>query len=68
MISCVARVRLMLCVCRCLTKNCTAIVRIEVLRPVCLELYSEYKELGRFMLRSSGHTIAAGVIIKVTMI
>ena len=52
-------------ICRCLTKNCTGMVRIEVLRPVCMELYGECKELGRFMLRSSGHTIAAGVITKV---
>lgn len=53
---------------RCLTKNCTGIVRIEVLRPVCVELYGECKELGRFMLRSSGHTIAAGVVTKVKLI
>lgn len=43
-------------------------VRIEVLRPVCVELYGECKELGRFMLRSSGHTIAAGVITKVELL
>ncbi len=35
---------------------------------MCLELYGECKELGRFMLRSSGHTIAAGVIIKVRLL
>ena len=46
---------------RCLTKNSSAVVEIEFVRPVCLELYKDNKELGRFMLRSGGHTIAAGV-------
>lgn len=50
---------------RCLTKNCSAIVDIELSRPVCLELYQDSKELGRFMLRYAGNTIAAGVISKV---
>lgn len=46
---------------KCLTKNSSAVIEIEFERPVCLELYKDNKELGRFMLRSSGHTIAAGV-------
>lgn len=47
---------------RCLTKNCSALVDIAVDPPVCLELYSNIKELGRFMLRSGGKTIAAGIV------
>lgn len=35
---------------------------MEFDRPVCVELYKDNKELGRFMLRSGGHTIAAGLI------
>jgi hypothetical protein len=50
---------------RCLTKNSSAIVEIEFERTTCVELYSEYKDLGRFMLRSGGHTIAAGLIEEV---
>ena len=46
---------------RCLTKNSSAVIELEFERPVCLELYKDNKELGRFMLRSSGHTIAAGL-------
>lgn len=50
---------------RCLTRNSSAIVQLEVSRPVCLELYQEYKELGRFMMRSGGNTVAAGVVTKI---
>lgn len=50
---------------RCLTKNSSGIVDIELNRAICLELYQDYKELGRFMLRSKGVTIAAGIINKV---
>ena len=47
---------------RCLNKNCNAIVEIVSESPVCVELYSNIKELGRFMLRSGGKTIAAGLV------
>lgn len=47
---------------KCLTKNSSAVIELEFERPVCVELYKDNKELGRFMLRSSGHTIAAGLI------
>ena len=59
-----------LCFCflnwRCLTKGMNAIVEIQTQRPVSLELYKDYKELGRFMLRYGGSTIAAGVVTEVT--
>lgn len=44
-----------------------AIVEIQTQRPVSLELYKDYKELGRFMLRYVGSTIAAGVVTEVTL-
>jgi len=50
---------------RCLVKNTSAVVEIEVDRPICLELYASCKDLGRFMLRSSGSTIAAGLVTEV---
>ena len=53
------------CYYRCLTKNCTAVIQVELSRPMCLELYQECKELGRFMLRSGGNTIAAGIVTKI---
>ena len=52
---------------RCLTKNSTAVIELEIARPVCMELYQDCRELGRFMLRSGGGTIAAGVVTKVSM-
>lgn len=43
----------------------SAVVELEFDRPICLELYKDYKDLGRFMLRYSGHTIAAGLVEEV---
>lgn len=53
---------------RCLSKGMNAIVEIQTQRPVSLELYKDYKELGRFMLRYVGSTIAAGVVTEVKCI
>lgn len=47
---------------RCLTGSMAAIVRIRCEQPICLELYSEFKQLGRFLLRRQGVTIAAGIV------
>lgn len=47
---------------KCLTKGQNAVVEIQTHRPVPVELYKDYKELGRFMLRYVGSTIAAGVV------
>ena len=52
--------------CRCLGKGMNAMVEIQTQRPVALELYKDFKELGRFMLRYVGSTIAAGVVTEVT--
>ena len=37
-------------------------VEITTASPVCIETYAESKELGRFMLRAGGITIAAGMV------
>ncbi|GBM49231.1 HBS1-like protein [Araneus ventricosus] len=50
---------------RCLTKNSSAVVEIEINRPICIELFKEFKDLGRFMLRSGGSTIAAGLVTNI---
>lgn len=47
---------------RCLSRNSSGVVLIVVSKPICVEKYSENKDLGRFMLRYSGNTIAAGLI------
>ena len=49
---------------RCLIKNQTAIVHIKLDERACLELFSNYKSLGRVTLRSHMSTIAAGIIIE----
>ena len=44
----------------------SALVKIQPLRPLCIEPFQEYPELGRFALRDMGTTIAAGVVKEVT--
>ncbi|XP_074846617.1 HBS1-like protein isoform X1 [Carettochelys insculpta] len=48
-----------------LTKGQNAFIELQTQRPVALELYKDFKELGRFMLRYSGSTIAAGVVTEI---
>lgn len=50
---------------RWLGNNSSAMVEIQVSKPIALELYSDCKELGRMMIRVGGVTIAAGLITKV---
>lgn len=51
--------------CRYLSKGQNALIELQTQRPIALELYKDFKELGRFMLRYSGSTIAAGVVTEV---
>jgi len=44
----------------------SAIVKIRPVRPLCIETFKEYPELGRFALRDMGTTIAAGVVQEIT--
>lgn len=46
---------------RCLGNNSCALVEIEFGKPICMERFSDFKELGRIMLRVGGVTIAAGL-------
>ncbi|RMF29503.1 MAG: translation elongation factor EF-1 subunit alpha, partial [Candidatus Nitrosothermus koennekii] len=39
-----------------------AIVKIRPVKPLCIEKFKEFPELGRFALRDMGTTIAAGVV------
>uniref|UniRef100_A0A8C3V492 HBS1-like protein n=1 Tax=Catharus ustulatus TaxID=91951 RepID=A0A8C3V492_CATUS len=48
-----------------LAKGQNALIELQTQRPIALELYKDFKELGRFMLRYSGSTIAAGVVTEV---
>ena len=46
-------------------KELNAEVVIHTHKPVYVELYKDYKDIGRFMLRCSGETTAAGVVTEV---
>lgn len=50
---------------RLLPKNSSGVIEITFQRQICCELYSDVKELGRFMLRQKGSTMAAGIITKI---
>uniref|UniRef100_UPI00398E33AB HBS1-like protein isoform X1 n=1 Tax=Pristiophorus japonicus TaxID=55135 RepID=UPI00398E33AB len=50
---------------KCLTKGQNALIELQAQRPVSVELYKDFKELGRFMLRYGGSTIAAGVVTEI---
>jgi len=50
---------------RFLTKGMSAIVEIKINKPLCMELYQNFRELGRFMLRYGSNTIAAGLITEI---
>jgi elongation factor 1 alpha-like protein len=45
---------------RALTKNCTAIVELQLAVPICMEAFSDCRALGRFVLRRNGESIAVG--------
>jgi len=44
----------------------SALVRLQPLKPVSIELYSEIPPMGRFAIRDMGSTIAAGVVREIT--
>ncbi|MCI4348206.1 MAG: elongation factor 1-alpha, partial [Thermoplasmata archaeon] len=42
-----------------------ALVKITPKRPLVLEKYKEFPQLGRFAVRDMGQTVAAGVVVEV---
>ena len=48
---------------RALTKGQTAVLEVTTSRPVCLELYTNFRALGRIPIRDGGRTIAVGVVM-----
>ena len=47
-------------------KNESGVIRIKFLQPICIEKYEDNKQLGRFVLRSNGDTIASGMVLRIT--
>ncbi|RLO00734.1 hypothetical protein DYB28_009035 [Aphanomyces astaci] len=52
---------------RCITRNSSAVVQISSQRPLGLELFSEFRNLGRFTLRERGVTLAAGIVSEILL-
>ncbi|CAG8509786.1 20231_t:CDS:10 [Racocetra persica] len=46
-------------------KGQKVIARLETQGPICVEIFEEYPQLGRFTLRDEGKTIAIGKVTKV---
>jgi elongation factor 1 alpha-like protein len=47
-------------------RNSNAVVELQTSHPISVELYKDIKELGRFMLRVGGVTVAAGLVTQVS--
>lgn len=43
-----------------------AVVKIQPLKPVVIEKFSDFAPLGRFAIRDMGQTVAAGVVLNLT--
>jgi elongation factor 1-alpha len=43
-----------------------AVVRMEPLRPIAIETFAEFEELGRFAVRDMGTTVSAGIVKEIT--
>ena len=42
-----------------------AIIKVKPLRPLVVEKFSEFPQLGRFAIRDMGQTVAAGVVLDI---
>ncbi|MGI0100458.1 MAG: translation elongation factor EF-1 subunit alpha [Candidatus Micrarchaeaceae archaeon] len=42
-----------------------AVVKIKPTKPICIEKFSDFPQLGRFAIRDMGETVGAGIILDV---
>ena len=49
-----------------LKKGDAAVVKITPNKPLCVEKYKDFPQLGRFAIRDMGKTVAAGIILEIT--
>lgn len=47
---------------RALPKGATALLEVTLGRPLALEMYKDYRALGRLALRDAGRTLAVGIV------
>jgi elongation factor 1-alpha len=43
-----------------------AVIRVQPMKPVVIEKFSDFRPLGRFAIRDMGQTVAAGIVLSVT--
>lgn len=49
-----------------LKKNEVAFVKLQPLKKLCIEKYSDIPEMGRFAVRDMGRTVAVGIVKEIT--
>lgn len=49
---------------RVLPRQATAVIEILSKNKLCVELFRNYRELGRFTLRRGNETVAVGIVTK----
>ena len=49
-----------------ISKNESGVIRLKFAQHICIEKYEDNKQLGRFVLRSNGDTVASGMILKIS--
>ena len=47
---------------RCLTRKASALVRVRLGEPMCLERFADFRALGRVVVREGGQTLAVGIV------
>lgn len=47
---------------RLIARNSSAVININSKRAICIELFRQYRELGRFTLRRGDETVAVGIV------
>lgn len=52
---------------RAILKGQSAVVQITPVQPMCVELYSDFRTLGRIVLRDGGTTLAVGIITELKL-
>ena len=51
---------------RALLKGQSALVEVTPVQAICVELYSDFRALGRIVLRDGGQTLAVGIVTALT--
>ena len=50
---------------RCVLRNASGVVEVQLKYPICLETYDALRPLGRFLLRTGGVAVVAGLVTDV---